>query len=179
MKLQCKTCRGSSLYVIILVLVLIFTVFLTPTTVSSTEVTEVVKIEDIPKSQAPQHSTLSKNIANVIFKIETGDTLDCSVTGLSGERGCYQFMSSTWNAYSKEVYGEILPITEEREHFVVQQKVKKWLDQGKTARQIFLIWNQGNSGECVRGINRHSVPYDSCAYAEKALILLGKVIPSE
>lgn len=146
---------------------------------SSTEVTEVVVIEDIPKSQAPQHSTLSKNIADVILKIETGDTLDCSLTGLSGERGCYQFMPSTWNAYSKEIYGEILPINEEREQFVVQQKVKKWLDQGKTARQIFLIWNQGNSGECVRGINRHGVPYDSCAYAEKALILLGKVIPSE
>lgn len=179
MKLQCKKFRGHTLYFIILGLVLFFTVFLTPTTVSSTEITVTKQIEEIPKSQAPQHSTLSKNIADVILKIETGDTLDCSLTGLSGERGCYQFLPSTWNAYSKEIYGEILPITEEREHFVVEAKVEKWLKKGKTSRDIFLIWNQGNSGECVRGINRHGVPYDSCAYAEKALILLGKVIPSE
>lgn len=172
MKLQCKKFRGSSLYFIILVLVLIFTVFLTPSTVSS------VEIEDIPKSQAPQHSTHSKNLAKVILMIETGDTLDCSLTGLSGERGCYQFLPSTWNAYSKEVYGDVLPITVEREHFVVVTKIEKWLLQGKTNRDILLIWNQGNSGECSSGINKHGVPYDSCAYAEKGLLLLGKLSPS-
>jgi len=169
MKLQCKNYRGHTLYFIILVLVIIFAVFLTPTTVSS------VEIEEIPKSQTPQHSTHSKNLAKVILMIETGDKLECSSTGLSGELGCYQFMPSTWATYSKEVYGEVLPITEEREHFIVEAKIEKWIAQGKSDRDILLIWNQGNSGECVRGINRHGVPYDSCAYAEKGLNLLEKI----
>lgn len=104
--------------------------------------------------------------------------MDCSKTGLSGEKGCYQFMPSTWTAFSKDVYGYVPELTSETEEFVVREKVTRWLSSGLSDRQIFLIWNQGNAGQCKRGVNSHGVAYDSCEYAEKALQTLAKVIPS-
>lgn len=116
------------------------------------------------------------DLTEVIAYIETGGKMDCELTGLSGEKGCFQFLPSTWEAYSKEVLGYIAEQTPENEVIIAHWKIKNWLEKGYSDREIFLIWNQGNSGPCKSGVNRHGVAYDSCAYAEKALILTGKVM---
>lgn len=81
-------------------------------------------------------------------------------------------MRSTWNSYSLDVFGEVREQTFSNEKEIVEAKVLAWLEEGYTARQIFLIWNQGNPGPCIKGVNRHDVAYDSCAYAERGAALL-------
>lgn len=89
--------------------------------------------------------------------------------GKSGEKGALQFLPSTWEAWSKDVAGEVLPFNEANEYHVAHLKVEGWLDDGYTEEQIALIWNQGNPGPCKSGINSHGVAYDSCAYVEKVM----------
>jgi hypothetical protein len=140
---------------------------------------EVIVEDEEPALNTPSAtSTLASDITKTIAILETGGTLDCSLKGLSGERGCHQFLPSTWRAYSLEVYGHIAEQTPEAAEYVTLTKVQGWLDAGLTPRQIFLIWNQGHAGQCKAGINRHGVRYDSCAYADKALALLHTFIPS-
>jgi len=114
-------------------------------------------------------------ITETLAYIETGGTLDCSVRGLSGERGCHQFMPSTWVSYSLDVFGYIAEQTPENAEFVTLTKVERWLAEGLTPAEIFLIWNTGRNAGCSAGVNRYGVPYDSCAYVEKALSALEMV----
>ena len=108
------------------------------------------------------------------MEIETQGSVDCLTTrGASGEIGCHQFIPSTWKAYSLEIFGSVKEQTHENTKHVVIEKIEKWLQEGKTPRQIFLIWNQGNSGPCSKGVNSHGVRYDSCSYAQKGVDLLG------
>jgi hypothetical protein len=78
-------------------------------------------------------------------------------------------MPATWAMWSKEVAGRILPFTEQNEHYVAVRMIKKWVDDGYTNRQISLTWNQGHTGACASGHNKHGIFYDSCAYASKVL----------
>lgn len=115
----------------------------------------------------------ASNVREAIYLAEGRcDTLH----GKSGEYGCYQYQAGTWRAYSLVVAGEILPQTRANEDFVTEGVIKKWLEEGKSERWIFLTWNQGNgdgwgpgSKDCYAGINKHGVPYDSCEYAARAL----------
>lgn len=116
-----------------------------------------------------------ENIANTIALIETNHTLDCTKIGKNGEKGCFQFLSSTWKAYSKDVLGYVAPQTATNTKLVVEGKIREWKKQGLTDRQIFLIWNQGNPGKCKAGVNSKGVKYDSCAYANKAIKLLASL----
>lgn len=111
-------------------------------------------------------------VTRTIAHLETGGTGDCSKVGLSGERGCHQFLPSTWVSYSTEVFGYVESQTPENAEHVTYTKVLRWLEAGYTERQIFLIWNQGNAGQCKAGTNWLGVPYDSCAYADEAMALL-------
>lgn len=81
-------------------------------------------------------------------------------------------MPSTWNAKSRLVYGETLPMTEHREEFVAHVILGLWVQQGYTDAQIALMWNQGHPGTCKSGVNKHGVSYDSCAYRNKVLAQL-------
>ena len=128
---------------------------------------------NIPVEIERDHAT---DLAQAIAVMETGGTLDCSRTGLSGEKGCHQFLPSTWASYSKEVYGYVEVQTPEKATFVTEEMIRKWIALGYSDRQIFLIWNQGNPGACKSGINKFGVKYDSCGYAEDALVTLQKVI---
>jgi len=74
--------------------------------------------------------------------------------------------------YSLEVYGEVMPMTYESERYVATRMIETWLANGYTIADIPLIWNQGSNGQCRRGVNRHGVRYDSCAYQQKVLALL-------
>ncbi len=115
-------------------------------------------------------------ITQVIAQLETGGTLDCNKKGLSGERGCHQFLPSTWALYSQDVFGYVAEQTPENAEHVTYEKVYRWLKQGLTDREIFLIWNQGNPGKCHAGTNKHGVKYDSCDYADTGLAMLNEVI---
>lgn len=84
-------------------------------------------------------------------------------------------MPSTWRSYSLEVYGYVATQTPEAAEHVTLTKVQGWLDEGLTARQIFLIWNQGHPGQCKAGVNKYGVKFDSCKYAADALIKLAEV----
>lgn len=99
--------------------------------------------------------------------VESGG--NCNARGASGEGGCLQYMPGTWRAHSLAVYGEVRSMTPERERYVATRIIQRWLDEGKGAAQIALMWNQGHPGQCKAGVNRFGVHYDSCAYKTKVL----------
>jgi len=79
-----------------------------------------------------------------------------------------QFLPTTWEQYSKEVYGRVREQTPTRERYVAYKKIEKWLAEGKTAYQIALIWNGGTPVE-KSGINKHGVAYNTKKYAHQVL----------
>jgi len=107
-----------------------------------------------------------------MLKLETGG--NCKAKGGSGERGCFQFLPSTWKQYIKQYKGTTtLPMTFENE-FDVMVTVNTKLLEKHTVYQVALIHNQGNAGKCKKGINKHGVKYDSCAYAQKVVAMINK-----
>lgn len=84
-----------------------------------------------------------------------------------------QYMPSTWANYSQKIYGKVMKKTPEREWYVTVKMIELWLSEGYNEGDIARIWNQGNAGPCVRGVNRFGVAYDSCAY-EKAVVSIYK-----
>ena len=78
-------------------------------------------------------------------------------------------MPATWELWSKDIAGRVLPFTEGNEYYVAVMKVDAWLKSGYTERDIALTWNQGSKGACRAGVNRHGVVYDSCKYAKVIL----------
>lgn len=75
--------------------------------------------------------------------------------------------------WSKETIGYVAPVTETNEMYIATLMVQKWLAQGYTEKEIFLMWNAGRPIE-VKGTNKHGVEYDSGAYARKALAYLSR-----
>jgi len=111
----------------------------------------------------------------MVAAIEYAETQgNCSLKGRSGEKGCLQYLASTWAAHSKEILGEVRDMSPEVERYVAVKMVQKWLDQGYTMRDVAQIWNSGRAGKCRKGTNRLGVEYDSCAYEERVLAQLNK-----
>jgi hypothetical protein len=81
-------------------------------------------------------------------------------------------MPDTWAYWSKRVFGSIEKQTPINEEYVALHKIQSHLDQGHSEREIALIWNQGHSGQCKAGTNKHGATYDSCAYERKVVALL-------
>lgn len=81
-------------------------------------------------------------------------------------------MPSTWKHHSTLVYGEVRPMTPEREWYVVTKLFDEWLSEGMTEAQIALRWNAGGASHCSSGVNKYGVKYDSCAYVKGVLALL-------
>ena len=71
-------------------------------------------------------------------------------------------MPATWVMWSKEVAGRVLPFTEQNEHYVAVRMIKKWVNDGLSARQVALKWNSGRYDKCIEGVNKQGVSYDSC-----------------
>lgn len=121
----------------------------------------------------------AKSIVDAIKKTESSGNY--GATGLSGETGAYQFMPSTWSAYSKEyskATGEpISAQTPENQDKVAQWKVQQWLDKGYDAKQIASMWNAGegrpDAWKNWKGVNSQGVAYDTPAYVKKVLSNLG------
>jgi len=106
-------------------------------------------------------------MVQAIMKVESGGYFGAK--GASGEKGAAQFLPSTWELWSRDIAGRVLPFTEGNEYYVAVMKVDAWLKSGYNEGQIAQIWNTGRPGPCIRGVNRHNVPYDSCAY-ERAIL---------
>ena len=85
-----------------------------------------------------------------------------------------QYLPSTWRAHSHTVYGEVREMTPIRERYVATKVIVSWLAEGLTAKQIALRWNAGNAKQCSRGVNKHGVKYDSCAYQNSVLAMLNR-----
>lgn len=124
--------------------------------------TQEVEIKKIERDHAI-------DLEQAIVLSESNGKPNCGdMPGLSGEKGCHQFMPSTWRLYSKDVLGYVAKQTPENATIVARGKIRQWIDQGYTDTEIFLIWNQGNRSPCKAGINRKGVQFDSCAYVAKA-----------
>lgn len=171
-----KTKDNFVLLVTFIGLAIIFFAIILPESAGGTPKEKIENEEYIPEQPYWRDRTLA--LEGVIVQLESGGIGDCfDIPGASGEIGCHQFLPSTWNAYSIEVYGEVLEQTPENAEYVVRSMIEKWIEKGYSDRDIFLIWNQGNRGDCREGINRHGVAFNSCAYAEKALEMLENFIP--
>jgi len=113
--------------------------------------------------------------------------LDNPVAGKTGEmKSIFQFLPSTWENYAGEILGDKkAPLNKDNETYVVNEKVKKWLRDGKTAKQIASMWNAGTgepdayegtfkvttkthkAGDPSKGILKKSgVAYDVPKYAQ-------------
>lgn len=108
---------------------------------------------------------------------ETGGDPNCEdLKGLSGEITCMQFMPKTYAGYSKETVGRHIPPTKTNAMYVSALKIEKWIREGKSDRDIMLMWNAGtNAKKCSKGVNKYKVKYNSCAYVEKGIALLSKL----
>lgn len=97
--------------------------------------------------------------------------------GATGEmKSIFQFVPSTWKLYAKQILGdENAPLNPDNELKVVQAKVSKWIDEGRTAGQIASMWNAGEGRpnaykENWKGVNKeYGVAYDTPAYANKVI----------
>lgn len=172
-----KNLSNKIVLTIIVIVTALLILALTPKRVQSDQIAELKHTEDQREIvHVPEDIDHAVVVAKTIALIETGGNLDCAKPGLSGERGCHQYLPSTWASYSKDVFGYVAEQTPENATFVTEEKIRQWKKEGLTDRQIFLIWNQGHPGQCKSGVNRYGVPYDSCKYADDALITLAKVI---
>lgn len=124
------------------------------------------------------------NLARAIRQTESGGNY--SASGLSKEKGGYQFTPDTWNAVAPK-YGINVPIdqaTPEQQNAVAYNRIKEWKDSGHDVTQIASMWNAGEgepnaytgrfgsttpthkAGDPSVGVNRFGAKYDVPAYVE-------------
>ena len=114
---------------------------------------------------------------NAIELAETQGHADCEhIHGDNGTSwGCLQTQYETFALWAREFLGYVPSNTYGNQRYVVLMRVQAWLDKGRTAREIALLYNHPASGghTCGRGYNEKvGVHWDSCAYAQKVLALL-------
>lgn len=126
-----------------------------------------------------ENEVLANSITKALAYAENGGTVDIlnPKAGKTGEmKSIYQFTPATWKLYAKQVFGkDNVPMTADTETHVVNEKVKKWIKEGKTTSQIASMWNAGESKPDAykqnwKGINKKfGIEYDTPAYAKKVL----------
>ncbi|MBK9580275.1 MAG: transglycosylase SLT domain-containing protein [Fibrobacteres bacterium] len=111
-------------------------------------------------------------IVSAIIQVETGG--NCDAIGASGERGCMQFLPSTWRLFSIDIYGEVREQTPVRERYVAYKMIERWLEEGLNAAQIAAKWNSGSphNWQNKKGTNKHGVAYDVPQYVRNVLAQL-------
>lgn len=128
---------------------------------------------------------LSQSIVKALAYAENGGKPDLSnlKSGKTGEmKSIFQFTPDTWKKYAKDILGdENSELNPDNETYVANEKVKKWIQEGKTARQIASMWNAGpgepdaysgkfSNGSPSVGINKkYNVKFDVPSYADKVL----------
>jgi len=95
------------------------------------------------------------------------------VHGDTGEFGQWQFMPGTWHDISIQVLGYVAPQTPINEQYVALMTVQRLLNEGKTERQVALIWNTSLGGTEkpleIKGTNKKGVKFNSIAHAYKVM----------
>lgn len=81
-------------------------------------------------------------------------------------------MPGTWAYWSRHVIGYVAEQTPINERYVALYKIQYHLNRGYNEADIARIWNQGNAGKCVQGVNSYGVAYNSCAYEAKVMAIL-------
>lgn len=120
-----------------------------------------------------EKETIANAITKAIAYQENGGKLDATKisAGKSGElKSIFQFTPATWKNYSQQIYGKETPLNADTETYVVREKVKKWIDEGKDVNQIASMWNAGEGRPDAykqnwKGINKYGVKYDTPKYA--------------
>lgn len=125
---------------------------------------------------------LAKAIVKAIAYTENGGApkIGGLKKGKTGEmKSVFQFTPATWKQYSKEILGKEEKIHPDTETYVVNEKVKKWLDAGYKPEQIASMWNAGpgepnayggkfSNGQASSGVNaKYGVKFDVPGYAKK------------
>ena len=91
------------------------------------------------------------------------------MVGRDSEVSCYQFLPSTYKAYSIQVLGYVADLTPVNAEYIATVKMEE-LSKKYKPEQIFLKWNAGEGSiKCSSGINKNGTPYDSCSYIKKAI----------
>jgi len=116
-----------------------------------------------------------ENIAKTIKYKETKNDTKCTKRGKDGEYGCFQIMPGTWKNLTKKHLGKVKGFSLELERPIVEMEIKSLLLQEMTPKQIFKVWNSGNTRPCSKGINKNGTPYDSCKYVREAMELYTKL----
>lgn len=107
---------------------------------------------------------------------ETNGSYDCSRSGQSGEiAGCVQYLPETFRHHALATLGYVPPATAKNQEYIAMAYYSLLLEQGYSTKDIALIHNQGHTGACSSGVNRHGVAYDSCAYAERVVLAYHKI----
>jgi hypothetical protein len=104
--------------------------------------------------------------------VETKGVKNChSVPGKSREKGCLQYLESTYRAHSRTVLGYVAPRSKVNEEYVATKMVERWLRKGYSAHSIALMWNGGDT-QIKSGVNSYGEPYNTGVYAQKVLAYL-------
>lgn len=128
-----------------------------------------------------EKTALAYAITRAIAYTENGGKPTTPKAGKTGElKSIFQFTPATWKNYAQQILGDPnAPLTADNETQVVVSKVQKWLDEGKTAKQIASMWNAGtgepdawtgkfSNGHPSVGVNKqYGVPFNVPAYANK------------
>lgn len=127
---------------------------------------------------------LIKSIVKAFAYAENGGKPDIEhpKTGKTGEmRSIFQFTPNTWKKDSAKYFGQEVPLTPDSETYVMTNKVKDWIDQGKTVREMASIHNAGagepnayagtfKNGSSSVGVNKqYGVGFNVPKYANTVL----------
>lgn len=89
--------------------------------------------------------------------------------GRDKEVSCFQFLPSTYKAYSIQVLGYVADLTPVNAEYIATVKMEQ-MSKKYSPNQIFLKWNAGEGAtQCSQGINKNGIPFNSCEYINKAM----------
>lgn len=114
-----------------------------------------------------------KRMQNIEMLMQTFSYLETrgnySLNGLSGEKGSYQILPTTWDFWNEKYFDKHLPITPENEKLMIHTVITDWLNHGLTIEQIAAKWNSGSHKGWKNkvGVNRFGVPYNVPQYVAK------------
>lgn len=126
--------------------------------------------------ETQEKEKLADSITKAIAYAENGGKPDINnpLKGKSGElKSIFQFTEPTWKADAKKFLGnENASLNADNETYVMREKVKKWIDEGRTVSEMASIHNSGQPDSYKKnhvGINKFGVKYDTPSYAKKVV----------
>ena len=140
---------------------------------SSLIIKDIIKLQEIKEvPYVSKNQVLGIKMTMAIIKQESGG--NCNAKGLSGEKGCAQWLSSTWKNYTKKYFATTtMPLTKENEIKVLTAHNVELLNEGYPLRLLPVAHNAGSpKAHCGRGTNRWGVKYDCPAYVQSVLALV-------